>query len=108
MELPETEAEPLRETISTEVDAIVMPSLEEQMDETGVGDMDMRMQVGQFSHPETGEPLGEIMMGMSGKVWVEFDAGHRVVYELQSLVDGAIDASLESEHGPEEPEADDE
>lgn len=97
-EVPKSvDREPPREAVEEQINVAVLPSLEEQMDESGTGDLDMRMQVGTFSHPETGEEVGEIMWGMSGKVWVEFDEGHRAVFTLQELTQAAVSAVDESE-----------
>lgn len=99
--LREEADEPPRESVEIPVSATVLPSLEDQMDASGTGDIDMRMQVGEFSHPDTGEQLGEVMVGMSGKVWVEFDEGERVAFTLTELVEASMDAVHESEIGPD-------
>lgn len=100
--------EPPRDQVRAEIAAMVMPSLEDRMESSGTGDLDMRMQVGEFSHPETGKRMGEVMVGMSGKVWVEFDDGQRVAYTLTELVHTAIDAVSQSEFGPSYDDEEDE
>lgn len=100
--LDEKTDDPPAQPITVETEAVAMPSLGDQLDMAGAGDMSMRMQAGSFDHPETGEPLGEILFGMDGTVWIEYVDGSRVRYDLQSLVQAANDAIEQSDFGTDD------
>lgn len=88
-----SDAENGRQEVTANIQATVLPSFVDQMDEYGKGDTDMRMPMGKASDPDTGESVAEILTGMSGKVWVEFEDDHRdgqrVAFTLNDIMHAA-------------------
>lgn len=95
-QLEEATDEPEMERLTGDIEADVMPSLTDQMDESGRGVTGMRMSMATVSHPETDEPIGELLVDMSGAIWFESEEGPRVRYDANALVNTAIDLIGES------------
>lgn len=91
--------EPEIQKIEVPITTEVMQSLSDQMDSTGKGSLDMRMGVALVDNPETGEPLGELLVGMSGGLWFESaaDDGRRVRFGLNELARASLAALNDAE-----------
>lgn len=90
-----------KESITGEVTADVMPSLGAQLDEAGKGAMDMTARVATASHPETGEQIGEIFVGMSGAFWFDSADGPRVRLDSSEFASMALRMIDDSRFEPE-------
>lgn len=101
-QLEEATDEPPMEEVAVDLTADVMPSLGDQMDEAGKGVTDMRMGLVEADHPETGEPIGELLVGVQGALWFETDEGPRVRIEPRELIVTCLRMVGESEYGPDE------
>lgn len=88
--------------VTGEITGDAMPSLGDQMDEAGRGLTGMRMSLATASDSETGEEVGELLVGMAGYLWYEDADGPRVRFRTDELVAAARSLIADSEYAPPE------
>ena len=85
-----------RKEVTVDIPVTVLPDFGDQLDEYGKADLDMRFDMGKATDSETGDTVANIFIGMSGKIWVEYDEdvhnGQRVTLDLDGIMQAAHNA----------------